>query len=189
MRTPPVAGPFAPARRVPLGLVVQGLLLMALWLALSGMYDAFHLGLGALSVVCVLWLNARLRRARPIGPGRTEVHVLRFVAYCGWLLGQIVLSALHVAAVVLTPRMPVSPRVVRFRSDQPNDVARMLLACSITLTPGTLTVEVDADEFTVHALTGATARGLLDGTMQAKVARLFSDGPGRAVYDVRWEEG
>jgi len=186
-----VPGSFAPARRVPLGLVVQVLLLMALWLALSGLYDAFHLGLGAVSVACVLWLNRRLRRApRAAGAVRVdaEVHPLRFAAYCGWLLGQILLSAIHVAAVVLHPRMPVSPRVVRFRSDQPNDVARMLLANSITLTPGTLTIEVEGDEFVVHALTGATARGLLDGTMQAKVARLFCDEPGRAVYDVRWEE-
>ncbi len=178
-------------RRVPLGLVVQVLLLMVLWLVLSGLYDPFHLALGAFSVGFVLWLNRRLRRAPPAaGAARVdaEVHVLRFAAYCGWLLGQILLSALHVAGVVLHPRMPVSPRVVRFRSDQPNDVARMLLANSITLTPGTLTIEVDGDEFTVHALTGATARGLLDGTMQAKVARLFCDAPGRAVYDVRWEE-
>ncbi len=179
-------------RRVSLGLVVQVLLLMALWLVLSGLYDAFHLGLGTLSVACVLWLNRRRRGApRVVGSarGRTEVHVLRFAAYCGWLLGQILLSALHVAGVVLHPRLPVSPKMVRFRSDQPNDVARMLLANSITLTPGTLTVEVDGDEFTVHALTEATARDLLDGTMQAKVARLFCDEPGRAVYDVRWEEG
>ena len=183
--------PLAPVRRVRLGLVVQVLLLMALWLVLSGLYDPFHLGLGALSVACVLWLNRRLRRApRVDGAARVdaEVHVLRFVAYCGWLLGQILMSALHVAGVVLHPRMPVSPRVVRFRSDQPNDVARMLLANSITLTPGTLTIEVDGDEFTVHALTRATARSLLDGTMQAKVTRLFTDDPGRAVYDVRWEE-
>ncbi|NOY44274.1 MAG: hypothetical protein GXP50_02290 [Deltaproteobacteria bacterium] len=182
-----MVGPRQPARRMRLGLVGQAVLLMVLWLVLSGLYDPFHLGLGAVSVACVLWLNRRL--PRPAGRGRTEVHVLRFAAYCGWLLGQILLSALHVAGVVLHPRLPVSPRMVRFRSDQPNDVARMLLANSITLTPGTLTVEVDGDEFTVHALTEATARGLLDGTMQAKVARLFSDEPGRAVYDVRWEEG
>ncbi len=184
-----MSGSSTPGRRIPLGRVVQGLLLMVLWLALSGLYDVFHLGLGAVSVGCVLWLSSRLKRARPAARVRTEVHVLRFAAYCGWLLGQILVSALHVAAVVLHPRMPVSPRVVRFRSDQPNDVARMLLANSITLTPGTLTVEVEGDEFTVHALTGATARGLLDGTMPAKVARLFSDEPRRAVYDVRWEEG
>ncbi len=178
----------APARRLSLGLVGRALLLMALWLALSGLYDPFHLGLGVVSVACVLWLDRRLPRAAGASRGEAEVHVLRFAAYCGWLLGQIVLSALHVAGVVLHPRMPVSPRVVRFRSDQPNGVARMLLANSITLTPGTLTVEVEGDAFTVHALTEATARGLLDGTMQAKVARLFCDRPGRAVYDVRWEE-
>ncbi len=184
-------GPFVSARRVPLGRVVQALLLGALWLGLSGMYDPFHLALGALSVACVLWLNGRLRRAPRVAEaarGDAEIHVLRFAAYCGWLVGQILASALHVAAVVIHPRMPVSPRVIRFRSDQPNDVARMLLANSITLTPGTLTLEVDGDEFVVHALTEATARGLLDGTMQAKVARLFRDDPGRAVYDVRWEE-
>ncbi len=176
------------ARRVRLGPAVQVLLLGTLWLALSGLYDPFHLGLGALSVACVVWLDRRLRRGAGAARQRAEAHPLRFAAYCVWLLGQIVVSAVHVAAVVLHPRMPVRPRVIRFRSDQPNDVARMLLANSITLTPGTLTIEVEGDAFTVHALTGATARGLLDGTMQAKVARLFTDRPGRAVYDVRWEE-
>ena len=109
---------------------------------------------------------------------------LRFLGYCVWLPVQILRSAVYVAWVVLHPRLPVKPVMVQVRSRQPNVFAQMILGNSITLTPGTLTVDVVGDGFTVHALTPATAQELLAGTMQEKVARLFTDRPGPLVFDV-----
>lgn len=190
--TPTRAGPSQSlSGRLP-ALAVQAALLMGLWLLLSGMLDGFHLGLGVFSVVLVLWLDRRLRRAPatqvPAQPG-AALRPLRFLAYHLWMPVQILLSAVYVARVVLSPRLDIQPQMVRFRSAQPNAFAKMLLGNSITLTPGTLTVDLDEDRFLVHALTADTARGLLEGTMQTKVAHLFQDEPGPMVFDVTVEAG
>jgi multicomponent Na+:H+ antiporter subunit E len=169
-----------------MGFVPQALLLMGLWLLLSGHYDVFHIALGVLSVGIVFWLNRKIRRL-PIAAvaSQPDAHLrpLRLLAYCVWLPVQILKSALYVAYVVLHPHLPISPVVVRFRSQQPNLFAQMILGNSITLTPGTLTVHIQGDEFVVHALTRSTAQDLLDGSMQTKVARLFVDDPGPMVFD------
>lgn len=176
-----------------LGAATQGLLLMALWLLLSGHYDGFHLGLGVLSVVFILFLNGRVRRL-PVGETEVlagiEFHAVRLARYLLWLPVQIFLSGAYVAYIVLHPRMPITPSLVRFRTAQPNVFAQMLLGNSITLTPGTLTVDVEGDAFIVHALTEGTRRSLLTGTMQEKIARVFQDRPGPMVFDVepRWTE-
>jgi multicomponent Na+:H+ antiporter subunit E len=77
----------------------------------------------------------------------------------------------------LHPHMPISPRLVRFRIALPHTLARLTLASSITLTPGTVTLDVRDDEFVVHALTALSAQGLDPqaggGAMQQRVAALY----------------
>jgi multicomponent Na+:H+ antiporter subunit E len=97
----------------------------------------------------------------------------RVLKYGAWLAWEVVVSAVQVASVVLHPKMPIAPRLLRFQASLPHTLARLTLANSITLTPGTVTLEVDADEFVVHALTPASAAGLDAGRMQARVAGLF----------------
>ena len=114
----------------------------------------------------------------------------RMVAYLPWLLWQIVLSSIAVARVVLSPRMPIRPRLVRFKVQLPGDVAYLTLGNSITLTPGTVTVDRHGDELLIHALTEQSVDGLLSGDMQKRVAGVFgsaveleepSSGPGPPV--------
>lgn len=175
-----------------LSAATQAVLLMGLWLGLSGHYDSFHVGLGVLSVVLILSINRRLRHL-PVAPNqvpaRFQFQLFRLLAYFVWLPVQIFFSAVYVAKIVVSPRMPIQPQFVRFRSAQPNALAQMILGNSITLTPGTLTVNVEGDEFLIHSLTEDTTAGLLDGTMQTKVARLFEDVPGPMVFDVAVEGG
>jgi multicomponent Na+:H+ antiporter subunit E len=167
-------------------MALQALTLMGLWLLLSGHYDAFHIALGVGSVGVVLAMNSRssLSRAESgdqAGPPRWT----RIILYLFWLMKEMILSGLYVARVVLTPRMPLSPCLVRFKSAQPNDIAKVILGNSITLTPGTLTLEIEQQEYLVHALTRNTAEGLLNVTMQTKVARLFTDNPENMVFETR----
>jgi multicomponent Na+:H+ antiporter subunit E len=159
------------------------LALFALWVVLSGKFDAFHLLIGAGSALCISLGTHRLLLLPPaIGPA--SVYPVRAIpwfgllAYLPWLGWQIVLASVHIAFVVLHPRMPISPRLVRFRTSLPHTLARLTLATSITLTPGTVTLDVQDDEFLVHALTEPSARGLApeaeEGTMQRRVAALYS---------------
>jgi multicomponent Na+:H+ antiporter subunit E len=158
------------------------LALFALWVVLSGKFDAFHLLIGAASALCISLGTCRLLLLPPaIGPA--SVHPVRAIpwfgllAYLPWLGWQIVLASVHIAFVVLHPRMPISPRLLRFRTSLPHTLAQLTLATSITLTPGTVTLDVQDDEFLVHALTEQSTRGLDpqvgEGTMQQHVAALY----------------
>ena len=88
------------------------------------------------------------------------------------LLKEIVLSNIAVARVILDPRLPIHPRILRVEASQKTDVGRVTYANSITLTPGTVTLDVRDGKLLVHALTTGSAEGLLTGEMDRRVARL-----------------
>ncbi|MDT8334946.1 MAG: Na+/H+ antiporter subunit E [Desulfurivibrionaceae bacterium] len=151
------------------------LILFAFWLVLSGKFDPFHLILGALSSLLVARMSADLLFFEPDKKGRLG-EALRFLAYIPWLVVEIFKSTIHVAWLALHPTMRerIDPRIVTFRTRLKSDVARAALANSITLTPGTITVRVEEDVFTVHALSDKTAAGL-PGAMEERIARIFRE--------------
>lgn len=155
-------------RRLADGAALAGAL-FAFWLLMSGIYTPFLVlsGLGASVAVAVL--------ARRMEVADREGHPLHLVpaalAYWPWLLLEILKSGWSVARIILHPRLPVDPAVVRFRPAQRSTVGLVTHANSITLTPGTITIEARHGEFTVHALTAANARGLEGGEMDLRVAR------------------
>jgi len=156
-------------------LAIRAGVLLGIWLLFSGHYDVFHVSAGVLSVVFVLVLNRALFRIR-LYPGdvHREFRVVRAIGYGIWLVKEIVAAAVQVARIVLSPRMPVDPSLLEFHADLPNAGAQTILANSITLTPGTVTVDVDRGVFLVHALTDASATSLVEGVMPARVARLYA---------------
>ena len=177
------AGP--PEARRPCASLIAGLpfavLLFFVWVILSEELDPFHLGTGAVTALVLARLTQRLVALSP-ALGRTAAHPmqgivwLRFPLYVPWLAWQVVIASLQVAFVVLQPRLLVQPRVIRFRAGLPHTFARLTLANSITLTPGTVTLDVEDDDFVVHALTVGTAQGLESGGMQRRVLSLFAGG-------------
>jgi multicomponent Na+:H+ antiporter subunit E len=92
-----------------------------------------------------------------------------------WLLYQIVLSNVDVAKRALDPKMPIDPVMITFDSGLKTDLSRTLLANSITLTPGTVTVDIDDNTFLIHALSKKFSDDLLEGTMEKKVAHVFME--------------
>jgi len=174
----------------PAQVINQAIFLGAIWLAFSGKFDLFHLFLGAISVVLVLGFNDAIRRLRPAHGGPAKRDRLNFVLaalYLPWLLWQIISSAVYVTKLILAPAGRIDPRIVRFHTDQPNEVAEVVLGNSITLTPGTLTLDIHDDEFVIHALDQEVTDGLLAGTMQRRVARMWGGAGG--VTDPRVETG
>jgi multicomponent Na+:H+ antiporter subunit E len=158
-------------------MISLALLLFAFWVVLSGKFDAFHLSIGAASAVCIaLGTQPLLLRAPAIVPDAR--HPLRAIAwgrlllYVPWLAWQVVLSSLQVAWVVLHPKMPISPCIVQFDTSLPHELARLTLANSITLTPGTITLDVEGDTFVVHALTTSSALALTPRTGQGRMQQL-----------------
>lgn len=152
------------------GYIVTWLLLGGLWIGLSGFFDAVHLTFGAVSVTLVTALSARyLTGRRPLGPGLGRL--LRLALYCPWLLWQIVLTNMDVLLRVLGMRR-IDPQVIRFCPNLRSDFGIVTLANSITLTPGTVTVEVTDGEFIVHAIAPEAAAGLADGPMVARARQI-----------------
>jgi multicomponent Na+:H+ antiporter subunit E len=144
--------------------------LFAFWLLLSGIYTPFLVlsGLGASIAVALLAQRMELadREGHP-------VHLaLAALAYWPWLLKEIAKSGWQVTRIILDPRLPISPTFVRFKPTQTSSVALATHANSITLTPGTITVEAEHDSFLVHALTREGAAGVVDSEMDRRVSRM-----------------
>jgi multicomponent Na+:H+ antiporter subunit E len=143
--------------------------LFAFWLLLSGMFTPFLLGAGAASAVAIALLSRRMEIADREG---LPVHVtLAALTYWPWLVKEILRAGWQVARIVVDPRLPVSPALVRFRPSQRTTVGLVTHANSITLTPGTVTVEAGHDGFLVHALTQEGADGLAGSEMDRRVSR------------------
>ena len=158
------------------GLILQALMLTAVWLILSGKLDLIYLFWGFISIAFTMWLFNRLHSI-PLADhepcGSTRIIIPRLIVYLAWLVGEIIKSGVYVAYVVLHPKMPIQPMLVRFTSKQPNVLARVILGNSITLTPGTITLDIQDDRFVVHALTRDTEEGLVSGDMESRVAQLY----------------
>ena len=149
--------------------------LAGVWLLWSGHFTSpLILSLGALSVMAVLGICIRMnivdREGAPV-----ELPP-RLLVYLPWLFWQIAKSNVEVAIVILNPRLPISPRLIQVRASQTGDVARVIYANSITLTPGTVSIETEGDLITVHALTAEAAEGVLGGEMDRRVTRLEGEG-------------
>jgi multicomponent Na+:H+ antiporter subunit E len=153
--------------------VVLAVLLMLAWVLWSGYLKPLLLGLGILSSLLVVYLDYRMRLTNTrFLDGR---FLLRLVRYWGWLAREVVRSSLDVTRIVLSPKLPISPTVAEFKTRCTRATDQALLGNSITLTPGTLTIQITDGHFVVHALTESGARDILTGEMDRRVASLRND--------------
>lgn len=149
--------------------------LYVLWIILSGKIDAFHLGVGLVAVLFAGWQHSRLSLIEPADIPR--LRPWRTLAYFFWLVREMVLAAVYVARVIINPDKHLDPHMIEFRSEQPSLLSSVLLGNSITITPGTLTIDIEDNRYLVHAISPDTADDLLAGGMAARVARLSVDSP------------
>jgi len=126
--------------------------LFIFWLAITGSVKPLDLGVGLLLAV----------RAWTRLPG-----------YVAWLLKEIVVAALYVAERVLDPRLSISPVMHTHRVRFECDAARVAFANSITLTPGTITVDVSEDTFVIHCLQASFSDTISSGDLERRVSRTF----------------
>ena len=143
--------------------------LFVFWLLLSGYWEPFLIAAGAASAIAVVWLAHRMdvidQEGHPIHLGWSAL------TYWPWLFKEIAKSAWDVAKIIVHPQLPVSPQMVRVKATQRTTVGLVTYAHSITLTPGTVSVEVAGDTLVVHALTREGAASLAEGAMDRRVTR------------------
>ncbi len=149
--------------------VVLLLLLIAAWLLWSGIYKPLLLWLGALSCALSAYIAHRVGFfARTSG-----LHVIpKLPRFSLWLLVEIVKSSLEVMRIVLNPKLPISPTVVYLDAQPEGPVGQVILSNSITLTPGTVTLDVFNDRLCVHCLTREGAQALEAGDANRRIAEL-----------------
>lgn len=150
--------------------LIVAIMLAVFWMLLSGYFTALLLSFGVLSVVLVVWLVARMDRAdqerRNVYPTR------RLIGYWGWLLWAVVKANIDVAKRIWHPDLPIDPNWSRLETKVSTPLEKTFYANSITLTPGTLTTNVNEDHFMVHALSQDGIRELREGEMERRILRL-----------------
>ncbi|MEE4211936.1 MAG: Na+/H+ antiporter subunit E [Parvularcula sp.] len=127
-----------------------------LWLLLSGYWNHPTLiSFGVLSIALTVWFADR---ADVVDREGLPLSVFpRIIPYMGWLLLEIGKANLMVAREALRPKITLAPKVFRVPADQPSDLTRTIFANSVTLTPGTVTVDVREKHLLIHALTESFA--------------------------------
>jgi len=147
-----------------------GLFLFAIWVLLSGHYTPLMILFGVLSTLFVVFLATRAdlidRETQPV------LIKLSVLFYWVWLGREIIKSNIDVTRCILSPGLPISPTVFTVRAGQKTELGRVTYANSITLVPGTVTMDVDKDVFTVHALTREAAADLKRGEMNRRVCNV-----------------
>ncbi|MCW8125954.1 Na+/H+ antiporter subunit E [Microbulbifer halophilus] len=141
-----------------------------IWLANSGHYTPLLLTFGLLSIALVVFLARRMglvdRESQPL-------HLsMSLPGYYWWLFCKIVQSNLEVASCVWRGRQSIHPASARLETKLQTDLGRVLYANSITLTPGTVAVELEGDEILVHALNAGGLEELRRGEMENRVRAL-----------------
>lgn len=154
--------------------LVTSTILFILWIIMSGFFDAFHLVLGGLMSLLLAHFSWDLLFENTKMPFSKRIsEIFRFTNYVFWLLYQIVLANLHVARLVLDPKLPINPKIIRVPTKLKKDVSFVTYANSITLTPGTITIGVERDYLLVHAIDDKVADDLFSGAMEQRIARVF----------------
>lgn len=144
--------------------------LFVVWLLWSGHFTPLLISLGGLSCLSVVLLAQRMRILDEEGvPWRLG---LRPFLYAVWLVRQVWEANVDVAGRIIHPRIPISPRLIRVQASQRGDLGRVIFANSITLTPGTVSVDVQNHQIQVHALTREAAAQDKLAEMDRRVTRL-----------------
>ena len=146
------------------------------WVLFSGKFDLFHISLGVASSAIVAALSKDLLFPSRIKPGFI-ICWLRFAGYVPWLFYQILLANLRIMHLVFHPRMMelIDPKIITFNTKLTDDISRTTFANSITLTPGTVTVNVSVlGRFRVHCIDEQSGRSL-PGEMEKKIAKVFNE--------------
>ena len=151
-------------------------MLFAVWLVLSGHFDPLHLALGLVCSALVAQCSSGL-----LLTDKPSLHLLAAtwgaVRFLPWLLYEIIVANLHLVYLVCRPQR-LRPQIVRFRTQLRGDVAKVFLGNAITLTPGTITLDIDGDEFIVHAVSDVSAASVRTGEMERRIGRALNQSAG-----------
>ena len=163
---------------------ILSLSLFCFWVILTGKYDFKNLIMGLLAALLISWLCRSILYVQGANTPEKRYAAFslpygRLFFYLLWLFKELVKANINVALIVLNPKMPISPQVIKFKKVIDHPVAQTILANSIILTPGTITMDVQDNVYIIHAITKEAALSLApeegEGEMPARVGALFNE--------------
>jgi multicomponent Na+:H+ antiporter subunit E len=151
------------------------IILALLWWILSGYTKVLLISLGIVSVLFTAFMAHRMdvvdEESHPLDLS------LKLVRYWIYLLWQIVISNLQMLKLILSPNPDIDPRIVTSRITQDSELGRVVLGNSVTLTPGTVTLEIQGDLIEAHAINSSAASGVTSGDLDVRVPRAIEVHP------------
>ena len=144
---------------------------MTLWLLMSGLYKTLIIFFGAVSVLLVTIVINRMS-AEDGYELKLSFNLIKTIQYFAWLMLEVVKSNWVVLKIILSRQVKINQNFLEISAAQQDDLARVIFANSITLTPGTVTIETENKTFLVHTLnlTDSTKTDL--NTMNERVAQI-----------------
>lgn len=154
--------------------------LFLVWILLSGKFETrfFLIGFGSSLAVSILCFPLLMIKNPKTGKEFfvLKINYLKLIPYSLWVIKEIFRSALDVTREVFKLRVNYESRIIYFSMPYENPMASVILANSIILTPGTITVDVmEGGIFEVHAINKKSADDMLSGAMPERVAALFGE--------------
>ncbi|MBR4710448.1 MAG: Na+/H+ antiporter subunit E [Clostridia bacterium] len=157
--------------------------LFAFWLLLNGKWTA---EIGVVGLVLAVAIDLFVWRFMGYSPRRSLGFLRRLpraAAYAVWLVGAVIRSAFATIRLIWSPRLIAEPKLTSFRTRLKTRTGKVMLANSITLTPGTITVDIRGDAFLVHCLDSDFAEGLSGSEMERRILAVEQCGEEAAAHD------
>ncbi|MCD6291969.1 MAG: Na(+)/H(+) antiporter subunit B [Deltaproteobacteria bacterium] len=152
--------------------LISFVLLLLFWLLLSGHYDIFHITIGFFCCLLISYTSGEFFFAH-VGARDYHLIMLRLLTYVPWHLYQIVISNIYLVKLVFSPINRLNPHIINCQTKLTNGLALVTYANSITLTPGTITIDLDDGTLHVHAIDNKVADDLLSGEMENRIEKVF----------------
>ncbi len=148
------------------------LILFGFWISLAASFRLDEMVVGLASVILVMAITHHLFFRDEELPKRGGFQFINWMKLLLHLAVEIVNANIAVAKLVLNPKMKIQPHIFTHKTKLKTDVLKVLFANSITLTPGTLTIDIIGDELVIHALTNEAQQDLESGSLEAPFLKL-----------------
>lgn len=150
--------------------IYLSLSLAAFWLLISGHNTTLILALGITSIAFIIYIAHRMD---VVDHESQPLHLtLKLPGYYAWLIKEVILSNFLVVKHIWLGNNTISPTLTTITASQKTDIGKVIYANSITLTPGTVTINVEGDQLMVHALIRESIEDLQAGEMDRRVTQL-----------------
>ncbi len=157
--------------------LILSAVLFLFWILFTSSLNFEEIALGAFASLFTSWLSFDLLSENVNLISITPRQLVRLILYTPYLIKEIIKANVDVAERVLRPELPISPVVIRFRFPLKTPISRTTMANSITLTPGTLTIDIDDQGvFYIHCLAQSHAESLLKGDLRRQVIWVYQGG-------------